>query len=122
MLERIYHRHVGPEQHNPFQMLNTGARIIRIIVKAAFILVPVGRRKQFHRHRGHFGKLHTNFTLVNVRQRHGLESVEGVPRLVHHRAHITLQPDRIHEDEGAARYRKLNAVAAGRFAFAVRQV
>jgi len=50
------------------------------------------------------------------------QRVKSVAGFVQHRFHVALQPDGVHENERQPRFTESRLIAAGRLAFAIRQI
>lgn len=122
MLKSINHGHVGPEQYDPLQMFDPGARCILGGIEAAFLRREIGRRQQLHRHGCYFGKFCAREPLLMIRKMSGRKNMKGMPYLVQQDLDIARQAYGVHEDEGISLDGKKGAVRAGRFAFAIVKV
>ena len=122
VLEGIHHRHVGPEQDNAFQMLDTCPRRLFLVVETARIPRKVWCAKQFHRHRCDFGKLGRHFNPLVAWKIDTFKHVKCVTAFMQKSLHVIMQTNRVHENEGAFSVIETCAVTAGRFAFAVIEI
>jgi len=125
VLERVDHRHVGPEAHDAIQQLDARPRRLGLGVEAALLARQVRRGQKLHAHRGDLGELHRQQLLrmlLQVGQRRHLEGMEGVAALVQQCHDVVVRADCIHEDKRLASHVIFELVTTRRLVRAALQV
>ena len=117
VLKRVDTRHEREERHDLLKVPLRGP--VRVVAEKHR---RKGQREALHAHRGDLGELQRGRAVGQQRLVPARPGVEGVAALVQQRAHVRLGPDRVHEDERQAAFRKRGLVTARGLALATAEI